>query len=48
MEQKKRARAFSQKTTYAPGSGVLSPEELNDFLGSPDSMWLIKVEDGGG
>jgi hypothetical protein len=43
MEQKKRARAFSQKTTYAPGSGILSPEELTDFLASPDSRWLIKV-----
>jgi hypothetical protein len=43
MEGKKRARAFNQANTYAPGSSVLSVEELRDFLGSPDSRWLLKI-----
>jgi hypothetical protein len=43
MKERKRARAFSQAKTYAPGSSVLSQEELQEFLASPDSKWLVKI-----
>ena|ERR1039458_7418094 len=43
MNDKKGARALSQATTYAPGSSALSSEELQEFLASPDSKWLIKI-----
>ena len=39
----KKARAFSQTSTYSPGAGPLSQEEFQDFLASEDSRWLIKI-----
>jgi Pyridoxamine 5'-phosphate oxidase len=43
VKDQKKARAFSQSTTYSPGSGALSREELEEFLRSSNSKWLIKI-----
>jgi hypothetical protein len=43
MNDTKKARAFSQEKPYAPGSSALSSEELQEFLASPNSKWLIKI-----
>jgi hypothetical protein len=40
---KKRSRAFDQEKPYAPGAGGLSPEEMEDFLASEDSIWILKL-----
>ena len=39
----KRPKVFDQERAYAPGAGGMNDDEVTDFLGSPDSCWLIKL-----
>ena len=36
-------REFQQERAYAPGAGVMNAAEVDRFLGSPDSQWLLKL-----
>ena len=36
-------REFHQERTYAPGAGPMNAAEVDAFLASPDSNWLLKL-----
>ena len=36
-------REFHQERAYAPGAGPLTAAEVDEFLASPDSNWLLKL-----
>jgi hypothetical protein len=36
-------REFHQERTYAPGAGPMNAAEVDAFLASPDSSWLLKL-----
>ena len=37
------AHAFHQERAYAPGAGAMNDAEVDEFLASPDSAWLLKL-----
>jgi hypothetical protein len=40
---KRRPKVFDQERAYAPGAGPMTEEDVNEFLASQDSRWLIKL-----
>ena len=36
-------REFKQEKVYAPGAGAMTRAEVDEFLASPDSSWLLKL-----
>ena len=36
-------REFHQERVYAPGAGPMNSAEIDEFLASPDSDWLLKL-----
>src|SRR6188768_1762584 len=36
-------REFHQERVYAPGAGAMNAAEVDEFLASPESAWLLKL-----